>query len=88
MAPGPSSSSSPDEKMEAVVGVEDFLNSGRTGRRNAVPDISDAKIGSISTAGVDFSFDKLSVTDAEGVTKTTKPSPEHKDPKENKPGGS
>lgn len=47
--------------MDSGVAIEDFINTGRTGRRNAMADILDAKIGSHSSAGMDFSLEKLSV---------------------------
>lgn len=55
-------STNDQDTMDPSMAVEDFINTGRTGRRNAIPDISDPHIGTISTAGVDFSFDKLSMT--------------------------
>uniref|UniRef100_A0A0B6ZRL5 Uncharacterized protein n=2 Tax=Arion vulgaris TaxID=1028688 RepID=A0A0B6ZRL5_9EUPU len=60
----PNGASSEQETMDAGVATEDFISTGRTGRRNAVPDISDPRIGTVSTASMDFSFDKLSVTDS------------------------
>jgi hypothetical protein len=50
--------------MDAGVAAEDFISTGRTGRRNAIADISDSHNSTVSTAGMDFSFDKLSVTDS------------------------
>ena len=48
--------------MEVGVVVEDFLQTGRTGRRNAMADITDPRIAGVSTAGVDFTFDKMSMS--------------------------
>ncbi|KAH9513630.1 hypothetical protein Btru_041646 [Bulinus truncatus] len=67
--------------MDGSVAVEDFLNTGRTGRRNAVPDISEVKIGTMSTAGMDAAFDKLNVTDSDG--KSPGPSSSHTSGNEN-----
>ncbi|GFO45751.1 hypothetical protein PoB_007225600 [Plakobranchus ocellatus] len=53
-----------DDIMDGGVAIEDFISTGRTGRRNAVADITDARVGGVSTAGVDFSFDQLSVSDS------------------------
>ncbi|RUS75913.1 hypothetical protein EGW08_016326, partial [Elysia chlorotica] len=60
---GASSSQFQDDTMDGGVAVEDFINTGRTGRRNAVPDITDARVAGVSTAGMDFSFDQLSMAD-------------------------
>ncbi|KAK0044840.1 hypothetical protein Bpfe_025655, partial [Biomphalaria pfeifferi] len=57
-----------DEVMDGTVAVEDFLNTGRTGRRNAVPDITEVKVGTMSSAGMDIAFDKLNVTDVDNKT--------------------
>jgi len=56
------------EDMEVGVVVEDFLQTGRTGRRNAMADITDPRIAGVSTAGVDFTFDKMSMSDPKGAT--------------------
>lgn len=50
--------------MDGGVAVEDFINTGRTGRRNAVADITDARVAGVSTSGMDFSFDQLSMADS------------------------
>ena len=50
-----------DDVMDGGVAVEDFINTGRTGRRNAVADITDARVAGVTTAGMDFSFDQLSM---------------------------
>ena len=41
-------------------GFEDFLSSGRTGRRNAMHDISDEKAASVTTAQLPLDMAKLS----------------------------
>ncbi|KAK3771554.1 hypothetical protein RRG08_066643 [Elysia crispata] len=53
-----------DDVMDGGVAVEDFINTGRTGRRNAVADITDARVAGVTTAGMDFSFDQLSMADS------------------------
>lgn len=58
----PSASTNDQDTMDPSIAVEDFISTGRTGRRNAVADITDPCVGNASTAGMDFSFDKLSVT--------------------------
>ena len=40
--------------------VEDFISTGRAGRRNALADIMDSRCGSTSTAGLPNSLAKLS----------------------------
>lgn len=45
------------------VKLEDFLNSGRTGRRNAVPDIYLARQG-VSTSELPADFSRLSCDEA------------------------
>ena len=50
-----------DDIMDGGVAVEDFISTGRTGRRNAVADITDARVAGVTTAGMDFSFDQLSM---------------------------
>ncbi|XP_059144654.1 uncharacterized protein LOC131931825 isoform X2 [Physella acuta] len=46
-----------DENMEGSGAVEDFLNTGRTGRRNAMPDIKDAVTGCVTAADPDVKPD-------------------------------
>ncbi|GFS05215.1 hypothetical protein ElyMa_002932100, partial [Elysia marginata] len=53
-----------EDIMDGGVAVEDFINTGRTGRRNAVADITDARVAGVSAAGMDFSFDQLSMADS------------------------
>ncbi len=40
-------------------GFDDFLASGRTGRRNALADILDAGVSSTSTKALPFEMEKL-----------------------------
>ncbi|VDI26489.1 cAMP-dependent protein kinase inhibitor beta-like isoform X3 [Mytilus galloprovincialis] len=49
--------------VECSVVLEDFVNSGRTGRRNAVPDILDEKAAAVSTGGLPFDMEKLNCSD-------------------------
>lgn len=46
-------------EVECSAVLEDFVNTGRTGRRNAVPDILDEKTASVSTGGLPFDMEKL-----------------------------
>ena len=47
-------------EVENTHQVEDFLNTGRTGRRNAMADVMDSKQTTVSTADLPFELDKLS----------------------------
>lgn len=55
-----------DEQLEASVAMNNedsadgFLNSGRTGRRNALPDILDEQFTATTTADLPHELDKLS----------------------------
>ena len=40
--------------------LEDFLNTGRTGRRNAVPDLVDDRNAAVTTADLPGALEKLS----------------------------
>lgn len=53
------SSSTPEEREAHAKLEEDFLNSGRTGRRNAIPDIYCPQ-SRVSTAELPANFAKLS----------------------------
>jgi len=58
-------SSSSDLEMESTMsssGFDDFLQSGRTGRRNATPDITLASSATVSTSGLPLALEKLSCT--------------------------
>ncbi|KAI1285832.1 hypothetical protein HDE_11500 [Halotydeus destructor] len=58
-----SSSSSECEAMDTAVAPEnfvDFLNTGRVGRRNAVPDIDGDSSARVSTADLPLEMEKLS----------------------------
>lgn len=50
-------------EVECSAVLEDFVNTGRTGRRNAVPDILDEKTASVSTGGLPFDMEKLNCSD-------------------------
>lgn len=50
-------------EVECSAVLEDFVNSGRTGRRNAVPDILDEKAAAVSTGGLPFDMEKLNCSD-------------------------
>ncbi|XP_022707193.1 uncharacterized protein LOC111270963 isoform X2 [Varroa jacobsoni] len=58
-----------DEQLEASVAMNNedsadgFLNSGRTGRRNALPDILDEQFTATTTADLPHELDKLSCSD-------------------------
>lgn len=43
--------------------MEEFLGSGRTGRRNALPDITDEVVGTTTTADLPLDMAKLSCAD-------------------------
>lgn len=61
-----SSNSSTDTAAEMDVGgvsVEDFIATGRTGRRNAMPDILDSQHASVSTGGLAEGMEKLNCSD-------------------------
>lgn len=45
--------------MDVSVSVEDFLASGRTGRRNAMPDILNAQHAGVGTGGLAEGMEKL-----------------------------
>lgn len=46
-------------EVECSTVLDDFVNSGRTGRRNAVADILDEKAAKVSTGGLPFDMEKL-----------------------------
>lgn len=46
-------------EVEVASGLEEFISSGRTGRRNAMADILDSKRASTSTAGLDVDLSGL-----------------------------
>jgi len=48
------------DPVGAAVKLEDFLNSGRTGRRNALPDIQHAPWAQVSTGELPTDFSRLS----------------------------
>jgi len=45
--------------MESHVGLEEFIAAGRTGRRNAMPDILHSNHASVGTGGLAEEMDKL-----------------------------
>ncbi|KAK3576920.1 hypothetical protein CHS0354_017598 [Potamilus streckersoni] len=51
--------------------LQDFLATGRTGRRNALPDILDEQKASINTGSLAFDMNKLSCSDDKGNTSST-----------------
>jgi hypothetical protein len=42
-----------------IATMDDFVASGRTGRRNALPDILESKHISVGTGGISFDMEKL-----------------------------
>lgn len=56
------------EKVETPTAIDlldDFVASGRTGRRNALPDILDEKHATVSTGELPFGMEKLKCSDAD-----------------------
>ncbi|XP_003738265.1 cAMP-dependent protein kinase inhibitor beta [Galendromus occidentalis] len=51
--------------------VEGFLNSGRTGRRNALPDILDEQYAATGTGDLPMDMERLSCTDQAGTSSST-----------------
>lgn len=51
--------------MEAHVALEDFIASGRTGRRNAMPDILNSNHAGVGTGGLAEEMDKLNCAGTE-----------------------
>ncbi|XP_060065550.1 uncharacterized protein LOC132545890 [Ylistrum balloti] len=60
--------------------LEEFVNSGRTGRRNAMADIQSDQNNTVSTAPITFEMDKLSCHDS--------PDSKTKPPQDEPPGAS
>ncbi|KAL4218112.1 hypothetical protein ACF0H5_022848 [Mactra antiquata] len=62
------------QEMDVTAGVEDFIATGRTGRRNAMPDILDSQVAGVSTGGLAEGMQKLNCSDgskgAEGTSST------------------
>lgn len=56
--PQPSTSTGGNED-NTKVSLDDFVQSGRTGRRNAVPDILNDKSAQVSTADLSGEMEKL-----------------------------
>ena len=46
---------------ECNVNVQDFVRAGRTGRRNALPDITSAQYTQVSTAGLSEVLESFSI---------------------------
>ncbi|XP_045181820.1 cAMP-dependent protein kinase inhibitor alpha-like [Mercenaria mercenaria] len=61
-----SNSSNPGTEDMDVGGlsVEDFIASGRTGRRNAMPDILDSQHAAVGTGGLAEGMEKLNCSDS------------------------
>lgn len=47
-------------EMEVANNLDDFMQTGRTGRRNAVPDIENDKDKTLGTGDLQLQMDKLS----------------------------
>ena len=45
--------------MDCSATLEDFIATGRTGRRNAMPDILDSQKASVGTGSLQFDMEKL-----------------------------
>jgi hypothetical protein len=63
--------------------VEDFISSGRVGRRNALPDILDEKVANTDTSALPSKLEKLTCSDEDESKKSDTACA---DPKENKNG--
>lgn len=50
-----------DMQSETEASLEEFLSSGRTGRRNALADVADAKLAEVSVAGLSGDFSGIAV---------------------------
>ena len=64
-------------EVECSAVLEDFVNTGRTGRRNAVPDILDEKTASVSTGGLPFDMEKLNCSGMTNYKKLIKNKKKH-----------
>lgn len=62
--------SNSDNTMDCSTSMEDFLSTGRTGRRNAMPDILDEQKAAVGTGSLQFDMEKLNCSDD---SKTVKP---------------
>lgn len=60
-----------ENNMDCSTTMEDFIATGRTGRRNAMPDILDSEKAAVSTGGLPFEMEKLNCSDD---SKTSQPS--------------
>ncbi|XP_076437999.1 uncharacterized protein LOC143277141 isoform X2 [Babylonia areolata] len=49
---------------QSKIEMEGFLSTGRTGRRNAVPEISDPALASLSTADLPMNMAKMSCSES------------------------
>lgn len=58
--------------MDCSGTLEEFIASGRTGRRNAMPDILDEQKAAVGTGGLAFDMEKMNCSDE---SKTVNPSP-------------
>ena len=48
--------------MDCTASIDDFLATGRTGRRNAMPDILDSQKAAVGTGSLQFEMEKLNCT--------------------------
>lgn len=53
-----------------AVGLDEFIASGRTGRRNALPDIRDEKLAATDTSSLPNDLAKLQCRDDDEATKS------------------
>ncbi|XP_064597290.1 cAMP-dependent protein kinase inhibitor gamma-like [Liolophura sinensis] len=51
-------------EVDCAANLNEFINTGRTGRRNAVPDILDDKLSKVGTGNLAFDMEKLQCSDA------------------------
>lgn len=63
--------SNDSNNMDCTESLEEFIATGRTGRRNAMPDILDSQKAAVSTGGLPFDMEKLNCSDD---SKTAQPS--------------
>ncbi|XP_060590340.1 cAMP-dependent protein kinase inhibitor alpha-like isoform X1 [Ruditapes philippinarum] len=58
-----SSNNSPEDMDLGGLSLEEFIASGRTGRRNAMPDILDSDRAGVGTGGLAEGMEKLNCSD-------------------------
>ena len=58
--------SNDSNNMDCTGSLEEFIATGRTGRRNAMPDILDSQKAAVSTGGLPFDMEKLNCSGIDG----------------------